>query len=390
MLRLFYVCFFVTSGVSIPFFPAFLRQIGLSGRQVSVLLAIPPALQIGVPLLWGWLADRTHRPDRVLRGLCLGAFLASLPVILVRSMAALFAVYLAQQVFAVSILSLADSLAVEKSRRGGHYGAIRACGSASFITVCLVVGWWLDLRGLHGGDVLVPILISSGFALSFLAALTLVGHGGGERPHARDVRLLLADRRFRLLLPVAGLHWAALVPYHGFLGILLHDRGFASTITGYAFFVGVSAEIAVFLLFSRLRARFALNRLLAASFVVSALRWWLVAYLRSAPLVVALQIAHGFSFGVFWAAAMAWIAECVPTKLRATGQVLFTTATGLGSMVGLLCAGSLYDATGGAGLSFALAGALDLVPLALLLLVRRPADSKPGSDVTSPSPIMTG
>jgi len=40
MLKLFFVCYFITSGVSVPFFPAYLRQIGLSGREVSLTLAI--------------------------------------------------------------------------------------------------------------------------------------------------------------------------------------------------------------------------------------------------------------------------------------------------------------------------------------------------------------
>ncbi len=104
MLKLFYLCFFIASGVYIPFFPAYLRQIGLSGQDVSLLLALQPVMQLGIPLLWGWIADRTRRPDRVLRGLCLGAFVSSLPVIFVRNMAALFPVYLAQQLFAVSII----------------------------------------------------------------------------------------------------------------------------------------------------------------------------------------------------------------------------------------------------------------------------------------------
>lgn len=373
MLKLFYLCFFIASGVYIPFFPAYLRQIGLSGQDVSLLLALQPVMQLGIPLLWGWIADRTRRPDRVLRGLCLGAFVSSLPVIFFRNMAALFPSYLGQQLFAVSIMALADSLAVEKSRHTGGYGAIRATGSASFIVVCLAVGWWLDSRGVSGGDTLVPLLVSVGYGVSFLAAFTLKGHGDDQRPHLRDVRALLADRRFLLLLPVAGLHWAAMVPYHGFLGILLHDRGFPAKITGYAFFVGVSAEIAIFLLFARLRLRFGLARLLVVSFALSAVRWWLVAGLHSAPWMVMVQILHAFSYGIYWGAAMAWIADCVPSKLRATGQVLFTTATGLGSMLGYLIVGRLYDASGGAGLPFALVGALELIPLALVLFAQRRA-----------------
>ena len=370
MLKLFYVCYFITLGVSVPFFPAYLRQLGLSGRQVAVLLAIAPALQLAIPLGWGWLADRTRCPDLILRGLCLGAFLASLPVIFVRAMPALFAIYLGQQLFAVSILSLADSLAVERSRHGDHYGRIRARGSASFVVTCLIAGWWLDLRGIHG-DVLVPITVSAGYGLSFLAALGLSGHGEGEHPHLHDVRLLLGDRRFLVLLVVAGLHWAALVPYHGFFGILVQDRGFPAKITSYAFFVGAAAEIAVFVVFSRLRARFTLAQLLAASFAVSAVRWWLFAYTHSALLIVALQVTHALTFGAFWAAAMAWIEDCVPPKLRATGQVLFTTVIGLGSMGGLLVAGPLYDATHGAGMAFTLAGVVEFVPLAVVLLSMR-------------------
>jgi PPP family 3-phenylpropionic acid transporter len=371
MLKLFYLCFFLTSGVSIPFFPAYLRQIGLSGQQVSLLLALQPVMQLGIPLLWGWIADRTRRPDRVLRGLCLGAFFSTLPMIFFKQLSALFPSYLAQQFFAVSIISLADSLAVEKSRRTGGYGAIRATGSASFMTICLVVGWWLDSRGVIGGDALVPLLISIGFGISFLASFTLTGHVDDQRPHLHDVRALLADRRFLLLLPVAGLHWMAMVPYHGFLGILLQDRGFPAKITSYAFFVGVTAEIAVFLLFARMRARFGLARLLGVSFALSAVRWGLVAVLHSAPWMVVTQLLHAFSFGIYWAAAMAWIADCVPSKLRATGQVVFTTATGLGSMLGYLIVGRLYDTSGGAGLPFALAGVLELVPLALVLLAQR-------------------
>jgi PPP family 3-phenylpropionic acid transporter len=371
MLRLFYLSFFITLGVSVPFFPAYLRQLGLSGREVSLLLAIAPALQLGIPLGWGWLADRTRRPDAILRALCLGAFLASLPVIFVRTMPALFGIYLAQQLFAVSILSLADALAVEKSRQGGHYGRIRARGSASFVVTCLLAGFLLDRRGIRAGDTLVPITVSVGYLLSFLAALGLAGQPAGERPHLRDVQLLLADRPFLVLLAIAGLHWAALVPYHGFFGVLVQDRGLPAKITSYAFFVGATAEIGVFVVFSRLRARFSLAQILAASFAVSALRWWLLAAARSAILLVALQVAHALTYGAFWAAAMTWIGERVPAKVRATGQVLFTTVIGFGSMTGLLLVGPLYDAAGGAGLAFALAGIVELVPFAVLLVSLR-------------------
>jgi PPP family 3-phenylpropionic acid transporter len=383
MLKLFYVCFFLVSGVAIPFFPPYLRNLGLSGKQVSAMLMVAPVLQMGVPLLWGWMADRTRRPDRVLQVLCLGALVASLPIVFLRTMPVLLGFYAGQQFFMVSIMALADSLAVGKTRTGAEYSRIRLWGSLSFVAMCVLLGNWLDVRAVRTGDVLVPTLVSLGLALSLFASLGLRGHGGQASPHLREVRQLLRDRRFRFLLVIGGVHWMCLVPYHGFFGILLRDRGFPSRTTGYAFTVGVMAEIAVFLVYSWLRSRIALVPMFVAAFAASAVRWWLFAYTQSAWLIVATQVLHALTFGIFWATSMAWIGTCVPSKLRATGQVLFSATLGVGSMVGLLAAGALYDATGGAGSAFTLAGLVELVPLVLVLSMRAKfSQEKPDSAIT--------
>ena len=73
------------------------------------------------------------------------------------------------------------------------------------------------------------------------------------------------------------------------------------------------------------------------------------------------------TFGMFWATSMAWIGECVPSKLRATGQMLFSTTLGIGALVGFPAVGALYDATGGAGTAFAVAGSLEVIPILLVL-----------------------
>lgn len=370
MLKLFYVCYFVVVGVSLPFFPPYLRKLGLTGREVSAILMVAPLFQMAVPLAWGWLADRTRRPDRILRILCLSATLASLPVIFVRTMPALWFLILCQQFFAVSIMSIGDALAVEKARSGEDYSRIRLWGSLSFIVVCLMVGPWLDWRGKLHGDVLVPLLISIGLGASYIVSLGLKGQAKHESPHLRDVRELIRDSRFRFLLVIAGVHWMCLVPYHGYFGILLQDRGFSARITSYAFIVGATAEIGVFLLFSRLQTRITLMSLFSISFAVSVVRWWLFAFTQSAYLIVATQALHAVTYGLFWATSMAWMGARVPTKLRATGQVLFTTTLGLGSFLGLLATGALYDFTGGAGVSFTLAGVLDILPLVLVIRMR--------------------
>jgi PPP family 3-phenylpropionic acid transporter len=367
VLRLFYACYFAGMGASVPFFPPYLRSLGLSGRQISLMLTVAPLLHLAVPLGWGWLADRTRRPDLVLRGVCLAACLLMLPLVFVRTMPAMLFLYAAHQAFAVPIIGLTDSLALERVRQGADYGRIRVWGSFAFAVSSFAVGKVLEVRGRAGGDPLVPAFIATAMGLAFLTSLTLRGHGHTERPHAREISALLADRRFRFILVLAPLHWACTAPYHGFLGILFRDRHLPSGLLGTAFLVSVSAEMGALYFFRKLRNRFSLAPLLIVAFAATVVRWSLVAAIQRPALLVALQSVHALTFGVFWGSALAWVGECVPPRLRATGQTLFTGVMyGAGNMVGMLGSGALYDATHGAETSFLVAGLLELVPLLLV------------------------
>ena len=101
--------------------------------------------------------------------------------------------------------------------------------------------------------------------------------------------------------------------------------------------------------------------------------------------MVALQVLHGFTFGLFWGAAMAWLAECVPPELRATGQALYTTATfGIGNLIGYMGSGFLVDVSGGAQAAFLAAAAIEVVALAVILIFGRRLQPLPASARSAP------
>jgi MFS transporter, PPP family, 3-phenylpropionic acid transporter len=337
---------------------------------VALLLSVGPLFHLGVPLLWGWIADRTRRPALLLRIACAGAALALLPLAFVRSLPALVAVYAAHQLFGVTILGLLDSLALERTRSGGGaYTWLRLWGSASFLVTCWAAGASLSHWRGPQGNVLVPLLMAGGYALAALAALGIRGgEAKREPPHARDLKALLTNRRFLLLLPLAALHWATMAPYHGFLGLLALHRGWSPATISHAFMVGVVAEIAAFFAFPRLSRRVSLPALLVVAAAGTSARWLLVAHSQTPLAFVSLQLLHGLSFALFWGAAVAWLTEVVPPSLRATGQTVFTTATfGIGNLIGYNGAGLLYDAQAGPTRAFTAAALLELVPLGLAL-----------------------
>jgi PPP family 3-phenylpropionic acid transporter len=206
-----------------------------------------------------------------------------------------------------------------------------------------------------------------------IASRRLTGMGeSGARPHLRDLGRLFANRRYRLLLIAAPLHWACCAPYNSFFGILLHDRHLPPVALGVAFCVGVVGEMLIFVRFAQLRARFDLDTMLAIAFAGSAVRWLLVSQVSSIAAIMVLQLVHCLTYGLFWAAGVAVVGESAPPQLRATGQAFFVlSVVGVGNILGNTATGAIYDLGGGAGYAFLAAGFAELIPLALALTARR-------------------
>jgi PPP family 3-phenylpropionic acid transporter len=349
-----YFFYFLSVGISMPFLSPYLLGLGLSGRQISAVLSIVPVLNMGVPLFWAWTADRTRQHARVLSGLCLGAFCGYLPLLLARTFTAVACSYLAFGVFAVGIGTLVDSVAIAR---------VWGVGGGALLTA----------RGGRPGDALVPGLVAAALLATFLASLQLRGTGEpAARPHLDDVRALLRNSRFRLLLVVAPLHWIGCAPYNIFFGIFVRERHLTPAVLGCALATGVAAETLVLLLFSRLRRRFDIETLLAVAFAGTSIRWLVMPAATSIGAVVALQLLHALTFGMFWGTGILLVGDCVPPSLRATGQSLYVTSMlGIGNVFGYLATGAVYDWVGSVNPVFLGAAALELIPLGLVLRARR-------------------
>ena len=376
MIEVFYFFLFQVTAIGMAFMPAHLAALGLSGAQIATALAVSPLLALAVPLGWAWLADRTQRPDRVLRCIAFGAWLGFSPLgwahgRAAQSFALILTGYVCYATFWVGMGGLADALAVARVRAGAIYGRLRLWGSVGYIVAAVTVGALLGPYATRLNGPLVPCAMWLALAGAFVASLGLGGTGEATtRPRLADVRALLAEPGLRLILLAGALHWACMSPYNVFFGVFLRDLGLAPLWWGVAYAVGVTAEMVVLLHFHRMHARASLDSLLAAAFVASALRWVGNAVLRAPAALIALQALHGMTFGMFWSAGIALVAATVPPKLRATGQALLVMAINLGGAVGNLAVGRVYD-THGPGKLFAIAAVGELLPLLVVLRARR-------------------
>lgn len=373
----FYAIYFGTVGIVLPFLPAYLKSLSLSVSQVGLLLALSPLLGLVSPHLWGHLADRTGRSSRVLTLLTLGACASFTPLLVVDRFPALVATFAVYAFFASAVVPLVDSLALQHvAQAGGSYAHLRLFGSLGFVLSSTLFGFAVDSVGR--ATVLVPLALLTALALW---SFTLRDHSRASTDpvHPLSGFQLLADRDLRWFLASTALHWLACAPYHGTFSIFVVSLGLPPSVVGSSVGLGVAAELGVMFLYPRLAHRITPRHLMALAFVASALRWGGFALTTSAPLIAALSLLHGMTFGAFYVASMAFLARRIPSHLRASGQGLFAAVTfGLGGLVGYVSAGAGYDWLGGHRL-FAVAGVLELAATALVLCIS-PEEPPPEPD----------
>ena len=389
LISVFYAVWFISVGISTPYLAPYLSGRGLSGTQIATVLSLIPLCNLGVPIAWAWIADRTHRHERVLRVVCFGSALGAALLLRSRDFGGVLLGYGTFALFSVGVGPLVDTLAVGLSHEGRGYGRVRIWGSFGFLIAAALGGLILTWRGKRPADPMVPAMMLAGLLAAGLASLFVKGHATPPpaRPHASEIRTLLRDRRFRLLLVVGMLHWMALAPYNGFFGLLLLNRNRSPAVAGVAFALGVLAEGAILFWFANLRAHFRLETLLGVSFAVTVIRWLVVWRARSAGVVIGVQVLHGLTFGLFWITGLAMLNDYVPKQLRATGQALFLAAMfGCGSLTGYHATGLILQTTHQVGPAFLAAGLLELLPLGLLLWGSRALRQPRPASTAAPPP----
>ena len=373
VLRVFYFCAFISVGISTPNLSPYLRDRGLSGQQIATVLSLIPLCNLGVPLLWGWMADRSHRHERILRIACLGSAIGIFLLGCAQRFESLLAAFGLFALFNVGVTPVADTLAVAGSSDGRGYGRVRVWGSIGFLAAAVTGGALLTWRQSSGAYPLVPLLMAGGLVAATVVAFRIRAPATRPlgRPHIAELGALVRDRRFRALLLVGTVHWMALAPYNAFFGLFLRGRNLPPAVGGAAFATGVVAEGLVLYGFTALRRRFRLETLLAISFGATVARWILTWQTWSPAWLIVLQALHGLTFGLFWITGMALLNEIVPKALRATGQAVYLMAIfGVGSLVGYHATGLTLDVWHDVGRALAGAGLVEIVPLVLILRAR--------------------
>ena len=343
----FYLFYFAILGVLLPYWGLYLLALGFDPARIGELMAIPQATKLIAPSLWGWLADRSGRRMRVVRGACLAALLvfagvypagASYPGLVLVMLTFSFFWNAALPQFEVVTL---NHLGAQTHR----YSQIRLWGSVGFIGAAVGAGPVVE----HWGIGIVPALLWGLFALLWLNGLLVperrVSPVVGKLPSLGRV---LRQPVVLVFFTACFFNQAAHGAYYGFFSLYLEMLHYSRDWIGLLWGLGVLAEVGMFLVMHRLLPRFGARRLLLTALALAVLRWWLIGHFaRELPLLLFAQSLHAFSFGMFHAVAIHLIHQFFPGTLQGRGQALYSSLTfGAGNALGSLTAGYLWQGMG--------------------------------------------
>lgn len=375
-LSVFYFTYFAALGVFVPYWTVYLKQsAGFSPAQMGELMAVFMATKVVAPFLWGWLADHSGQRLRIIRVASLLALVCFAGAYWRQDFGWMALVMAGFGFFWNASLPQFEALTLNHlGAHIGRYSRIRLWGSIGFIV--MVVGLPAALKQQEIGRVLDAMLL---LFLGIWLSTWLVRDKPHTAPAAvRDSRLreVLRQPAVWMLLLACALQQASHGVYYTFFSIYLEDHGYSRSFTGWMWALGVLAEVGLFLVMHGLIRRFGAARLFMLALFLTSLRWVaLGAWVDDMSALMASQLLHAATYGLFHASAIHLIHHQFPGKLQGRGQALYSGLSyGIGGAFGSLSSGYAWEWLGAAQTFYAAALVVGVGWILAMIYVREETD----------------
>ena len=359
----FYLFYFATLGVLVPYWGLYLQSIGFSPLDIGRLVALLMVSRIVAPVIWAWIADHRRQRITVVRLASLLTVIVFIGVFFGKDFWWLAVVMFVFSFFWNASLPLVEVTTMNYlGSQPGAYGRVRLWGSIGFIVSVVALGPVIDRQGPWW---VLPALLTLMLGIWVFSMMLPETPGYGRKQQAGDIvhpgpihKIFLRPDTFAFLF-ICFLMQASHGPYYTFYSIYLEGYGYSKTVIGYLWAFGVVSEIGVFLWMQRLLSRINLRRMLLTSVSLAAVRWIMIGvFPESLMLLILAQGLHAASFGSFHATAIQMVYKFFTGRHQHRGQAIYGSASfGIGGAVGSFYSGYTWDSLGG-GATFAIAAAI--------------------------------
>lgn len=376
-LAVFYSAVFAVSGTHLPFFPVWLKAIGIDAAWIGLINALPAITRFTtLPQVTAFAEKR-----QAIRGAMMVSVLATAigftAVGLQQQPLALFLIYALTCVMWTPTMPLTDAYALRGvARYGIDYGPVRLWGSAAFAAGSLACGYLVDV--IAPRDLIWVIVAWAVVAVAASLQLQPLDDVRRRSAEARADTALLRDAGFWAVIVSAALIQGSHVAYYTFSAINWQLHGLSGLTIAGLWTLGVIAEIVVFALSPRISLH--PSTMMAIGGVTAGVRWIVTANEPPLALLAIAQLGHGFSFGMTILGTMNLLVQRVPSHQIARGQGYYAACNGLLGAATSIASGAIYARIGD-GLYYVMA-AMAGVGAVLIWSARHRLKAQPHSEAS--------
>jgi PPP family 3-phenylpropionic acid transporter len=368
---LFYATTLGIIGVYLPFFPVWLKAIGVEAAWIGVITALPSLSRFTILPLITALAERLQMLRGAIVALAFATALGFSALGLLDRPLAILIVFAVTACVWTPLGPMTDGFTLKGvARHRLNYGPLRLWGSVAFVVAAMA-------SGLIADAIAAPHLIWVVVGVTALSALASLGLQPLDAPPSASgapltpARALLRQPAFLAIIGTAALVQGSHAAYYSFASITWRDAGLDGTTIAALWSLGVIAEIVIFALSPRFQGSPVVLVMIGAA--GAALRWAITANEPPIGVLAAVQLMHGLSYGMTHLGTVGLMVRNVPHHVLASAQGYLVASIGVVTSATMMLSGVLY-AQVGQGVYYVMA-AMAAAGLLLISMMRRRLDA---------------
>ena len=368
-----YFLYWASLAPFIPFVGLYYESINLQGWQIGQLSSIRSLVSFVSSILLAFLSDVLRRRRLILRVCILGMAAALLIFPRAASFTTLVPIVVLYSIFLSPTNAILDETTLLSLDNPRDYSKVRLGGSIGWGILVLVTGWLLD----NAAASLTVIFSLHITLLVLLFVFSWLLPEAGRAPGAGTKKVSFKDVWEMLRLP-AFLPWLGIIFLWGvadssiiaFLFLHIKHLGGGTSLMGTVLSVAILGEIAGFASAKRIQHKIGTRMMMILSLAVLCF-WFIAASLIKQPaFFLFFMVIAGAGFSLMHAGSVSYVNMRAPKQIGTTAQAIRgAIQMGLGSGIGALVSGALYQAYGPAVL-YRVMAVIAFIGFLLALLIR--------------------